>query len=147
MKLQWALCYNARTMSGRALGDFRDTHAPAVVPPRPLLSRSAQQLRETLDAVVRATTDGALPADGGFARAGLRRRIASYAADRRASGLMPEELLIELKDIVGVPSRGLDPADRRRVLEQIIGWAIEAYYGTTVAPADLPASGANASAR
>ena len=97
---------------------------------------SAHDVRETLAAVVLATASGGLPEDGGFARAGLRRRIAEYVAGRRASNILPEQMLLELKKLVEPPTARLDPQDRRRVVDQLIAWAIEAYYGAVNAPAD-----------
>ena len=86
-----------------------------------------QHLRATLAAIVRAAIDGALPADGGFARAGLRREIATYAADRRAAGFGLDRMLAEFRRLIEDSTAGLEAAERQQVTEELIGWAIEAF--------------------
>jgi hypothetical protein len=95
-----------------------------------------QQLRLTLAAMVTASIDGVLPADGGFARLGLRREIVAYAAHQRAAGQRPENMLVQLKQLIDEHASRLDAAHQRRVSEDLISWAIEAYYGGTESPAD-----------
>jgi hypothetical protein len=109
--------------------------SPVVRPP----DRVVDQLRLTLAAIIGAAIDGVLPADGGFARAGLRRDIAAYAAGRRAAGVQAEHMLVELKKLVLEPASRPDVSERRRVTEDLIAWAIEAYYGGAESAADVGA--------
>jgi hypothetical protein len=144
-------CFDAATIAFLLLSEaslalyyFRTMFEPAVNSrevsawspesrPDPLLD----QLRLTLAAIVGASMDGVLPADGGFARTGLRRHIAAYAANRRAAGVRAELMLVELKRLVLEPTLRLDFDERRRVTDDLIAWAIEAYYGGAESAADV----------
>lgn len=101
---------------------------PSVTRP-PADDLPGQQLRTTLAAIVGAAIDGALPADGGFARLGLRREIAAYVSNRRASGLRAEYMLLELERLIDAPTSRLEIDEQRRVTDDLIAWAIEAYDG------------------
>jgi len=84
---------------------------------------------ETIDAVRSALTQFVeTPADG----EALRQALDSMAAEARAKSIMPEQLLVVLKNVwyslPGVGAAG-DPAEQTRLLQHAVTICIKEYYG------------------
>lgn len=83
---------------------------------------------EILNAVQLALVEYAgAPSDG----EALRRALQELAADARARAVLPETLLVTLKDIwYSLPvARGpKDPAEQTRILQRVVTMCIKEYY-------------------
>ena len=59
----------------------------------------------------------------------LREAIATFAACERDNGAPPERVIRLVKGIIGdARTDKLDPNDARSLLDDVVRWAIEAYY-------------------
>jgi hypothetical protein len=88
--------------------------------------------REVPDALRRALVSAAERRD--YSSAELHAEVCGYVRDLRESGLPPETVVIALKHAVRDSTLGLSPgrAERRHsseLLERVVRWCIEEYYG------------------
>lgn len=83
-----------------------------------------QALRERYDLQVRLRAER--QNDERAARAQLRESIVSYVAILRRDNTPPERMLTLVKSAVG--DAATDPLLRRQLLDEIVRWAVEAYY-------------------
>jgi hypothetical protein len=82
-----------------------------------------------IDAVRAASTtepDDSEPAAHVTPRESLRSSVRAYVRLLRDSGLQPEQTIVQVKE--AVQSVSASPVVKRRLMNDIISWCIEAYY-------------------
>ena len=58
----------------------------------------------------------------------LRHVVASYVSILRLDGTPPERVIVQVKTAVDSCYQSLDAKRRRQVMEEVVRWAVDAYY-------------------
>ena len=58
----------------------------------------------------------------------LRHVVTSYVSLLRLDGTPPERVIVQVKTAVESSALPLEPSRRRQVMEEVVRWAVDAYY-------------------